>query len=892
MRNLWLLFLLSALSVPVPGQDIFSRIDSLIAVPNYDEAEKQIIKSSTLSSDLKTPYLLANKLAEIQITQGKLDIAATTLTSLESVTSTTDPFLKAITKTNLGFLYLNKARNDLALEYLQQALTLFQESGNSKSLEAAKCLTFLSSLYLSTGKLNQAEANGLIALQIRQNLKGEASEEVAASYNDLGLVYSQPDPDKALEYYEKALSVYKKLHKKEHPKIATASTNIGFVYLRLKLYGDAVNNLENAESIWRQIYPEGHPNQALALVYLGMTYEKMGDKKATLAYYEKANVIYKKSYGDKHPDISSVLNRIGILKLDENKYDEALRDFQDAICANAPTFNQKEIGKNPKISEYYNGKVLLYSIRQKALALEAKYFGKTLKFEELKLALSCLHLCDSLIDDIRYHSSDENDKIEVGSSANEVYEDGVRIAHAMSEMTIDFKKYRQDAFYFAEKSKSAVLQESIADADAKSFAGIPTDVLNEEKNLKATIALLLQKLSQKPGVEEEKLLRENLFSANRQYENFTQRLEKNYPDYYNLKFNQASPSITELQKILDTKTTIICYFIAEKNQRLYTFIITRKKFAIYNATLPADFDKMIKGFNNSLYYSVWESYRTSSNVLSQLLLRGVPTSYKDVVVIPAGRLGTMPFEALALNNLSTDEGFSNTRYLVNKYGISYEFSAGVLLQKSKSVKQSQAQSIFLCAPITFPEKDNLNDLPGTDVEVNNIAQLFAPLAYVAKGNEANETLVKSGKLSNYRYLHFATHGVVDEASPELSRIFLQSSPAEDGNVFSGEIFNLNLNADLAVLSACQTGLGKFSKGEGVIGLSRALVYAGAKNIMVSYWSVADESTSELMTNFYRQLLKQAVPNFREALQQAKLAMIKGNKYSTPYFWAPFVLIGF
>ena len=865
-----------------------TKIDSLIAVPNYEGAKK-LIQALLPDADSKTFSLLSNRMAELLILQGKLDEAEHELIKIKT---NNDPFLEAITKTNLGFLYLNKARNDLALENLQQALNLFQDSGNGNSEEAAKCLATLSSLYLSAGKLNQAEANGLIALQIRQNLKGEASEEVAASYNDLGLVYNQTDPDKALEYYEKALLVYEKMHKKGHPKIATASTNIGFAYLRLKLYGDAVNNLENAESIWKQIYPEGHPNQALALVYLGMTYEKMGDKKAALAYFEKATAIYKKSYGDKHPDISSVLNRIGILKLDENKYDDALRDFQEAICTNSPTFNQKEIGQNPKISEYYNGKVLLYSIRQKALALEAKYFGKTLKFEELKRALSCLHSCDSLIDDIRYHSSDENDKIEVGSSANEVYEDGVRIAHAMSEMSIDFKKYRQEAFYFAEKSKSAVLQESIADADAKSFSGIPVDVLNEEKNLKATIALLSQKLSQKPGVEEEKILRENLFSINRQYENFTQRLEKNYPDYYNLKFNQASPSITELQKILDAKTAIVCYFIAEKNQRLYTFIITRKKFAVYNATLPADFDKMIKGFNNSLYYRVWESYRSSSSILSQLLLRGVPSSYKDVVVIPAGRLGTMPFEALPLNNLSTGKDFSKARYLVNKYGISYEFSAGVLLQKAKSVKQSQAQSIFLCAPIIFPEKDNLSDLPGTDLEVNNIAQLFAPAAYVAKGNEANETLVKSGKLSDYRYLHFATHGVVDETSPELSRIFLQSSPAEDGNVFSGEIFNLNLNADLAVLSACQTGLGKFSKGEGVIGLSRALVYAGAKNIMVSYWSVADESTSELMTDFYRQLLKQAVPNFREALQQAKLAMIENKKYSAPYFWAPFVLIGF
>jgi CHAT domain-containing protein len=142
-------------------------------------------------------------------------------------------------------------------------------------------------------------------------------------------------------------------------------------------------------------------------------------------------------------------------------------------------------------------------------------------------------------------------------------------------------------------------------------------------------------------------------------------------------------------------------------------------------------------------------------------------------------------------------------------------------------------------------------------------------------------------------LHFATHGIVDEKSPELSRIFLQSdSDTEDGNLFTGEIYNLELNANLVTLSACQTGLGKISKGEGVIGLSRALVYAGAKSIIVSFWSVADESTAQLMTDFYRQMLEHPKSNYSENLRNAKLNLMKTDKYKSPYYWAPFVLIGF
>ena len=160
-------------------------------------------------------------------------------------------------------------------------------------------------------------------------------------------------------------------------------------------------------------------------------------------------------------------------------------------------------------------------------------------------------------------------------------------------------------------------------------------------------------------------------------------------------------------------------------------------------------------------------------------------------------------------------------------------------------------------------------------------------------DEADEKTVKEISLKNFSFLHFATHGVVDESNPELSRIYLKTSTSsEDGNLYSGEIYNLELNANLVTLSACQTGLGKISKGEGVIGLSRALVYAGAKNIIVSFWSVADQSTESLMKIFYRQLLDQPDQNFGNALREAKINLIKSDAYASPYYWAPFILIGF
>ncbi len=877
MKKLLIVFL-SIFSFFAQAQNsIEKKIDSLIANASYPQA-LQLIGLQVPSS------VLSNKEAEVLMAMGKLNEAEAVLSKINFENNL---FLKGITLTNIGYLNLLKGRSDLALESLQQSREAFKQSNQENTKEAARCLSNLSLLYWSTGKLNQAEENGLAALQLRQSIFGNESEEAAASLNDLGLVYGQTNADKALDYYEQALSVYRKLHKSDHPKIAIANTNIGLMNLKAELYGDAVNNFESAQTIWHKLYPAGHPNEALALANLARTYKQMRDTKASMGYYEKALAIYKKAYGEKHPDIASVYNQMGAILLSENKFEKALVDFQEALCANSPSFNEKAIGKNTSVVSFYNGNVLLYSLQLKAQALESLHYEKTLKLQDLVLALKTLQSCDTLIDNIRHHSENENDKIELGSLANEVYEDGVRIALALSEMSVRSRGYRETAFYFAEKSKSAVLQESIADAQAKSFSGIPSELLEEEKTKKSLMAILAQKLSEKPGIEEEKKLRSLLFSANTDYELFIKKLEKDFPDYYNLKFRPATATVADAQKVLRTDQAVVSYFVAEKNRKLYQFIISKNKFKTKSTSLPENFERMCKGITNSLLYNDFATYK-NTRALSKLLVPSLSTSIKSIIVIPSGRLGAVPFEALTSKNIH-GENFKDVPYLIKRFAISYEFAAGLLLQTEK-VKNSTA-SIFLCAPINFTENQNLNDLPGTEKEVNTIANLFSSNAKISTHADANEAFVKSKEVNRYSYLHFATHGIVDATDPALSRIFLNGQGAEDGNLYCGEIYNLTMNADLVVLSACETGLGKITSGEGVIGLSRALVYAGAKNIIVSFWKVSDESTAELMVDFYKTLLQNKTQGFSEVLREAKLGLINGDKYSSPYYWAPFVLIG-
>ena len=173
---------------------------------------------------------------------------------------------------------------------------------------------------------------------------------------------------------------------------------------------------------------------------------------------------------------------------------------------------------------------------------------------------------------------------------------------------------------------------------------------------------------------------------------------------------------------------------------------------------------------------------------------------------------------------------------------------------------------------------------------------FVPEAdsFKATGFAATRAAALNPALSQYRYLHFATHGLIDSERPGLSSLVLslvdEAGKPQDGFLRAHEIYNLKFPAELVVLSACQTGLGKEVKGEGLMGLTRGFMYAGAARVVVSLWSVNDKATSELMTIFYRQMLKE---NQRPAaaLRAAQIEMWKQKQWQAPYYWAAFVLQG-
>ena len=196
------------------------------------------------------------------------------------------------------------------------------------------------------------------------------------------------------------------------------------------------------------------------------------------------------------------------------------------------------------------------------------------------------------------------------------------------------------------------------------------------------------------------------------------------------------------------------------------------------------------------------------------------------------------------------------------------------------------------APTCLP----LARLIGTRTEADQISRLTKTSggqADVWLDLNASEENIEARDINKYRVIHIATHGLLDADRPQFTGVVLSliGNKSADGFLRTDKVFNLRLGAPLVMLSACETGLGKEKRGEGVMGLTRAFMYAGAPTVGVSLWSVADKSTAELMTEFYKRLLASDSASPSASLRAAQLAKIDGKKYSAPFYWAPFVLVG-
>jgi CHAT domain-containing protein len=315
-----------------------------------------------------------------------------------------------------------------------------------------------------------------------------------------------------------------------------------------------------------------------------------------------------------------------------------------------------------------------------------------------------------------------------------------------------------------------------------------------------------------------------------------------------------------------------------------------------------------------------KEHRELGAKLYQLLLQPAATQLQGkskLIIVPDSSVNSLPFEALIAENGEGADNKDNEQllfvpYLVKNYTITYSPSASVLvmLEKARALHSQRASSPgpLLAFGDPSPMPDGFNRLTHSAEEVQKIAGIVGMALSSDAVNlqeKATKKHLREMDLSRYRMLHFATHAVLSEPVQRITQpaLVLSSAGADspyDSFLQMGEIFNLRLNADLVVLSACDTGRGKSYRGEGVVGLTRSFMYAGTPSVVASLWRVSDESTSRFMEFFYRNL-KEGRPK-AEALRLAKIELMETlvwndqsqdefPKFQSPYFWAPFILMG-
>ena len=475
----------------------------------------------------------------------------------------------------------------------------------------------------------------------------------------------------------------------------------------------------------------------------------------------------------------------------------------------------------------------------------------------------------------------------------------------------------EDAFQASEQAKARTLVELMDSARVNVFKSMTDAERAREQQLDGRVTALTVQLNEArvhPSLREAALqdLNRQLTTAQSDYDAFRRQLFLAHPELQvkRAQFNAvtlaaaqrsvfaAHPGIAVLSYVVaDDATVLFVLTPGGKSQssailHIHRLPISRKELgerveALRRACVSG------RGHTSRGYLisgPVFD-YREQARALYETLLAPAEQDLRGathVIVVPDAALHALPFQVLL---------DAQGKHWIEKQTISYAPSVTALVKMMETqARPSPSAPPSATHEVTVPLlavgrpdfRGQLNDLPATEAEVKAIAALFAvaPLT----GKEATKLHVRQ-QMTQARYLHLATHGLINEAAPMYSAIALTRADGDDGLLTARELIDLDLSSELAVLSACETALGKQTSGEGVLGLTWALFSAGVRSSVVTEWSVEDTSTSILMTGFYTRLRRQARTNKAEALRQAQLSLLHDARYSHPFYWAPFVLVG-
>jgi CHAT domain-containing protein/Flp pilus assembly protein TadD len=773
---------------------------------------------------------------------GKLDLESILLIKIGTIYNTIGQYQEAIQQHQKAIKIAEQLNDDPERKKLALGSALL-ELGNDY---------FLSSQYQKAVQVCQQAKEIVQTLQESLDgsvLEGQALGSLGSFYTKLGNYQTAEDSyQEALEVFQKTLDTLQSDQpssggfkpeeiKAEEIKVAT---NLGNLKLLQNKYKEAI-------PLYQQVLDWSHQTsnqegESIALSNLGNAYTGLEDNQQAIVFYQQALEILQKIGS---PDgKSSTLNNLGTAYRSLGDIPKAINAFQQALQIAQQTGNRDRQGN-------VLGSLGSVSEAQGDLSEAMQFYEQAIQIKE----------------SIQSQLTIEDFKIAFASNQIDVY------ARLIS-LLWDQKNF-EVAFNYTERARSRAFLDQLANGHINFRQGAETDLLNQERDLKAQIQAHIRELALNPAPKQKDELTKQLNSRREDYENLLREIKLKSPALASLVSVDVA-SLSDIQKQLSENTTLLEYFVTV--DRSFAFIITHNSFDtvlidVHYEALDKELTKRQDEFNESLSNLHPDSLQQLRSYLIKPLQDFLKTSH--LTIVPHSILNYVPFAAL------TD----GTHYLSDTYTLSILPSASVVRFLQPIRGQSPYSTILALGD---PNTGYLSPLLHAREEVKEITQLFNTQSLIGKNATETAVLYRS---SSVNILHLAAHGEFKQANPLFSTIHLAADDQNDGRLEVHEIYELDLTSatNLVVLSACDANKGELSKGDDIVGLVRAFLDAGASAVVASLWQVNDASTKELMVKFYQHL--QTGLALAAALQQAQQEVRQQSDYAHPYHWAAFVLTG-
>ncbi|MGC9966359.1 MAG: CHAT domain-containing protein [Syntrophobacteraceae bacterium] len=823
----------------------------------------------------------------------------------------------------IGIVYSSLGRYEKALSRHQEALEIDREIGNRQGVGVD--LAEIGIVYSYLAQYEKALGCFDEALAIDKEFGDRKA--VGADLAEIGILYSSIGlNEKALTYLEEALTIHKEIGARKD--IAGDLAEIGNVYSNLGRNEEALRYYEDGLAIDKEIGDKNGVGKFLGSI--GTVHLLLGRNDKALSYFEESLKI-DRQVGDME---GSAINLAGIgmvysaLGRHQNAYESLKESLKIGDEIGAPEVQWRALCKLGKAGAKLGKDLEAASHYERAIdTIEAMRTGLSQKEVRIVFMSGKIFVYDELIELYR--------KMHAGDPS---------------------KGYDKKALEIFERKQGRVFLEEMGKSGARDFAGLPAAVKDSEADLenrfeKAGVEIVEERSKGANQMDTARLhtLEAGLQQVRTALGTLREEIRAKYPDYYALKYPGPAGLDDIREKVLGPDEALLVYAVMKDGTCLW--VIAKKRFGLYSIRIGENelaqkvdsFRKGMQSILKTLTRSGSSRQVTEAKIESDMKAVGlqgqelhellIPKDAKEALsgvktlyIVPSGPLYGLPFEAL----VSRIDGES-PRYLVEDYPIAYLSSASLLktLRETQARKTTKARFPLLAFanPVYgksetpgltrgeptvagLRERAYLDlmggtflELPETEDEAKEIKAVLVasdsskPLQLRQDASRSNVMKLNEAQtLADYRYVVFSCHGVVPDVTNRVSQpalVLSQPDPA-GGNGFltMADTFGLRLNADLVTLSACNTGRGVEVRGEGVIGLTRAFMYAGTPAISVTLWSVESISAKILSTGLYENL--QADRGRAEALREIKLRMIHGKEdkmYRYPYFWAPVVLFG-